>query len=195
MGKILSVAEKQGQRGAFWVVQTQEGESLCFDGGIKDLEGKETEYERVEKNGKFFLNLPKKGGGYGGGGGKKQVNTDAMILSYAKDLAVCLLNLKQLPVEDIDKFILMRYSFFKKEVLKESIAPAQQVKPESAPKRAEGASHENKSLPPTVEKNPDFHRGAAVKCLLEDMKLRSSSECFACEHLGGARCHAWRPKE
>lgn len=186
MGKILSVAEKQGQRGAFWVVQTQEGESLCFDGGIKDLEGKETEYERVEKNGKFYLNLPKKGGGYGGGG-KKQVSTDAMILSYAKDLAVCLLNLKQLPVEDIDKFILMRYSFFKKEILKESIATAQQTKTESAPKRAEAPG-----LPPTVEKNPDYHRGEAVKCVLHEMKLKAVAGCFSCAHLGDtAECKAW----
>jgi len=186
MGKIISVVEKQGQRGAFWVVQTQEGESLCFDGGIKDLEGKETEYERVEKNGKFYLNLPKKGGGFGGGG-KKQVNTDAMILSYAKDLAVCLLNLGQLPKEDIDKFILTRYSFFKKEVLKESVPPAQQSKPESAPKRAEASP-----FPPAVEKNPDYHRGEAVKCVLHDMKLKAVVDCFSCAYLGNrAECKAW----
>src|SRR5574343_16348 len=168
-GKIVEVKEIQGNKGKFWAVKADENgqqyEMLCFDGQIAGKQGQEIEYDRREKNGKFYLNLPK-----ASGGGGRKVDSDAMYVAYGKDLAVCFLENKAMPFEEdaVDKFIGRRFAFFKS-----LTGSTPEAKAEDKPK----PQQTNSALKP----NPEFHRGQAVKCPETGGKLRSVTECEQCQ--------------
>ena len=184
-GKIIDVAQKQGTKGAFYVVKADEGgqvfEMLCFDGAIADKKGQEVEYDRKEKDGKYFLNLPKAKGA--GGGGGRSVSPDAMYVAYGKDLAVCFLEGAALPYDEtaVDAFIQRRFMFFKR--LTGESAPAK-----TTPK-AENSASGTVAGADGLKPNPEFHRGLAVKCPTEGGKLRPVDDCAKCD--GKSVCFAW----
>lgn len=179
-GKIVEIKEIQGNKGKFWAVKADENghqyEMLCFDGQIVGKQGQEIEYERREKNDKYYLNFPKTSGG---GGGRK-VDSDAMYVAYGKDLAICFLENKALPFEEdlVDKFIGRRFAFFK--LLTGSKA---EVKAEDKP------TPKPQQTSPALKPNPEYHRGEAVKCPETGGKLRSITECENCD--GKVGCFAW----
>lgn len=178
-GTIVEVKEIQGNKGKFWAVKADENgqqyELLCFDAQIVGKQGQEIEYDRREKNGKFYLNFPKSSGG----GGRK-VDSDAMYVAYGKDLAVCFLENKALEFKEdaVDAFIGKRFAFFKS-LTGSKLEVKADDKPIPKPQQTSSA----------LKPNPEFHRGQAVKCPETGGKLRSVSECDNCD--GKVGCFAW----
>ena len=96
--KIESIEEKKMTNGnPFWIVKSEGKSYFCFDKKIQDSRpGDEIEVEIKERDGtdfegnpikRFYIQFPKERSF----GGSKVVNTNAMLLSYAKDLEIALL--------------------------------------------------------------------------------------------------------
>lgn len=176
-GKILDVTEKTGQKGKFYVIKAQEGENsfegLAFNGFFADKKGQEIEYTRREKDGKHYFNPMKFPAQTGGGGGKQYSNPDTMLLSYAKDLAICFIEHNGINPEEktVQEFMRRQFLFFKS-----LLDPGKEAKPQT-----------NQDVP--LIKNPEFHRGEAVKCPDIGGKIRAVGDCDTCEHK--ETCFAW----
>jgi len=96
--KIESIEEKKMTNGnPFWIVKSGDKSYFCFDRKIQDKKvGDEIEVDIQEREGKDFegnpikrlyIQFPKEKSF----GGSKVVSTNAMLLSYAKDLEIAIM--------------------------------------------------------------------------------------------------------
>jgi len=97
--KIESIEEKKMTNGnPFWIVKSEGKSYFCFDRKIQDSRpGDEIEVEIKERDGtdfegnpikRLYIQFPKESKSYGS---SKVININAMILAYAKDLEIAIM--------------------------------------------------------------------------------------------------------
>jgi len=117
--RIESIEEKKKTDGnPFWLVKSEGKTYYCFDKKIETAKvGDEIEVEIKERDGtdfdgnlikRYYLQFPKEKFT-----NPKAVSTDAMLLSYAKDLVIALKGDKEKDLQEALGEIELAYKFFK----------------------------------------------------------------------------------